>query len=1130
MTATLEILTGRAGSGKTSRLLEVYRSALREARREGRPGRTLWLAPTKRLRRAVLTALMDDSLPACFRPNVFTFDEFAERLLRFSDEPIRRLGEPARRSLLREIVDDLVQQGRLPHFAPIAGTSGFLDLALNWIAELKRDEIWPEEFVRICRKHRRNPKDRELARIYGDYQKWLHHFSLYDGQGRFWAARAQLQRGVRAPFEDLSLVVADGFTDFTAPQYRILQQLAHSVDRLLVSLPLESPLKRTELFAKSAVAADRLRSMSRSRTGTWASLPELSQSPSERLALEHIAEFLFANPRSVPRLSEADGVEIVGTTGTAGEAEHLADRIKRLLFAGIAPEDIVVVWRTLDESADRLRKTLSASGIPAWCESGPALSRAPVVRALFSVLQMELEDWRFERLMAVLDSNFVRPDWPEWKSGRAARDVAAQLRRLKLHGGRSTILRALKNRVDRLNDRIEEAGPEADAKTRADRDQAAAARDVLQRLAEATEPLRQTAPFAEWVERLLQLGRELGIAPKPFAARRSEATTAQHEEEDVQVWTAFRETVTHAAHTHQLLPGETRTIPFAEFARRLQDLLQSVSLPPTGDEAGKVRILDAASVRGLQVPYLFVAGLTESSFPRRHGDEGLYTDGERHRLHELGLPVGHRASRNRDEMLLFYQVVTCARSRLVLSYPAVNDKGEPLFPSPYLAALQDLFEPGGLPVDKRVQLDPLPDRDRLLSRADLRLAATEEVRENRPGLFRSLLEADESAPTARNVLAAVDVAVHRFHTRGFTHYEGMLQDGRNQRRLRDRFTPEYEFSATQLESYAGCPFQFWLSELLHVEPLESPYTATDHRRRGVLIHQVLARIHRELDGGRPDAMQDIAARFRELVDEELGRSVRESELQRALTRIEHRLLDDWAAAYGTQWSGYREDVGGFWDAPPAPAHLEVPFGNPHEESTDSEQPRREPLVIGTGPQQTRVCGRIDRIDVGTADGKPVYTVIDYKSGRGRRFNTDDVRTGRAIQLALYTLAVQRLQMVGDEAVPFQMGYWNLRETGFEPGLKTGRRRLQPLDRAVLESLETMLDDVVPRLAAGIREGQFPVFSQDPQCTGYCPYRTVCRVNQVRPLQEALDKRFDLPVQFSEGLSVSSPRPPGTARS
>ena len=91
--------------------------------------------------------------------------------------------------------------------------------------------------------------------------------------------------------------------------------------------------------------------------------------------------------------------------------------------------------------------------------------------------------------------------------------------------------------------------------------------------------------------------------------------------------------------------------------------------------------------------------------------------------------------------------------------------------------------------------------------------------------------------------------------------------------------------------------------------------------------------------------------------------------------------------------------------------------------------------------------------------------------------------GGSLQLALYTLAVARMNVAGKGAVPFQMGYWSIRETGFISGLKG---RAKELGEEGLRALEEILEDVLPKLVHGMRSGRFPVDSLDSGCTGNCP--------------------------------------------
>ena len=146
----MEILTGPACSGKTSALLHWYRAAIVKAQGERRPGRTLWLSPTHRVCQQVTQQLWANSASVILAPQVMTFDGFADRILQFSETVTRPLPPVMQRVLVRHLIDNHVATGRLKYFGGIAQTSGFLDVVLGLIAELKREEAWPEHFQAAC--------------------------------------------------------------------------------------------------------------------------------------------------------------------------------------------------------------------------------------------------------------------------------------------------------------------------------------------------------------------------------------------------------------------------------------------------------------------------------------------------------------------------------------------------------------------------------------------------------------------------------------------------------------------------------------------------------------------------------------------------------------------------------------------------------------------------------------------------------------------------------------------------------------------------------------------------------------------------------------------------------------------
>ena len=147
----------------------------------------------------------------------------------------RRVSSLVKRQLVRQLVDDELRQGRLNHFGPIASTSGLLDLVCDFIRQMKRLEIWPEQFAEACQKWGVAEKDRELLAIYRAYQQTLLDYNLYDAEGCFWSARDLLRLD---PIR-YELVIADGFSDFTRTEHDMLQDLASHAGEMWISLLME---------------------------------------------------------------------------------------------------------------------------------------------------------------------------------------------------------------------------------------------------------------------------------------------------------------------------------------------------------------------------------------------------------------------------------------------------------------------------------------------------------------------------------------------------------------------------------------------------------------------------------------------------------------------------------------------------------------------------------------------------------------------------------------------------------------------------------------------------------------------------------------------------------------------------
>jgi ATP-dependent helicase/DNAse subunit B len=982
-----------------------------------------------------------------------------------------------------------------------------LDLVQSFIAELKRAETWPDDLARACEGRGASPRDRELTCIYSAYQAVLQQQRWFDSEGRFWWARESLRDKAWDAFPCLELVVVDGFDDFNRIQYEILGQLASRAGRLLLSLPGEAGERRADLFAKSRRVPEEL--ARHARVIDWREGGGVLRPEPRPAGLSKIAQDLFGNVRETPREGDSLGLEIVAVPGQRGEVQWLAAKIKQLLLAGEDPGDIVVVFRDVADYADLVGQIFPAAGLPLDLAWVPSLQEAPVVRALWKVLTLEQSDWPYDQLQDVLRSPFL-PFAVDSGGERQVSGTLTALRRLQVGEGRLRILELLSR----------EAAPNAQS---GGQRQAAVALDLLRRLDAWLQPLRSRHTLRDWAIELRKLGDPQHLNLLRWGG--DDSADAEH-------WHRLINSLFAAAKVDSL-PGETlRQLDLAAILRELSDLVRRQDQPRQGLLQGGIRVLSASEVRNLDVPWLFFAGLDEQSFPRRRADDCLYGEIERRQLNDSGLQLGHQSLRTQEEMLLFYRVCTRATRGLTLLYPAISPEGAPLSCSPYVTAVRDLFERQHSLEQLEVELDPIPQADRILSAADLRVRALHDALEKRPQL---LARAAEHALTSRAVarsLRACDLNLLRFHTAGFTTADGQLRSLENLRWLGRLFPPARQFSATHLEQYGQCPFRFFIERVLQVEALDAIEFATDHGERGSLIHSAFAELHQhDLDGGEPPAVppkgEELARRFAEIITRRISEHPHADRLREALAEVEITLLTEWGEEYGRQWDKYIERCRSTFSVIPQPVLFEKPFG---ATTGDGEGERTSGdgddgmVCVGIGEQQVRLGGRIDRIDRGEVAGQRVFCVVDYKSGSKKKLSRNDVALGTNLQLPLYVLAVLERELAGPGAAVAQAAFWYLKDGGFTPGLQAKGRRgsksgLDLLGAEEWAAARQDLERIIPRIVLGMRQGEFPVFNRDEHCQSLCPHRLSCRVGQVRALDERLLKRVEM-LPVSTGLKTT----------
>ncbi|MEX2186427.1 MAG: PD-(D/E)XK nuclease family protein [Pirellulales bacterium] len=1158
------IVAGPARSGKTGKLLARYRTALAEgsagvaainANGGTSPGvgETLWIAPTARAAAVVRERLLAGGFAACFAPNVYTFEAFAQTVLDHAPDLVRPLYGMARRQLIARLAEDLLRAGRLRYFSRIADTPGFADLLSGFLSEMKRHEIWPEDFRAACERRGLTAKDEELFAFYDAYQDVLARRQLFDAEGRFWTARTLLGDGHRRPFDRLRLVAVDGFADFTATQHDILGILVDYADELIVSLPLERDLERRgDLFAKPRATLEELsRRLPDVRVEWIERTPDVTHGDRNWSAMDRLERYLLGDPReALPPLDIGDGIEIVAAAQQLDELQSIASRIKQLLLDGdmaetthprgkqprmsVQPQDIAVVFRSTDAVAALVREVFEEYGLPFAIDCRPLLGESPQIKALLAALALDGEDWPFRRVLAVLGNNFIAPPMIATDVAADVADVhvAAErvVRSMQIPSGRSKLLErwrrmAVAARETNANANADEESanesPDDDhsqTRRRTRRNRAAAeSLSYVEAVAAAVDELPQRATPVAWAGALERFSLALGMTHSGGRTPIGAAPIDRTPSIDDAAWRRLLEVLRAGSRLSQWLDEPAQTWNRCELLAALDDIVAAESIPVATDETGRIRVLSAPAARTLSIPYLFVASLAEHEFPRRARDEVMYHEADRRRLAEEGLRLPQRSERASEEMLLFYEVVTRATRRLVLSYPAMNEKAEPLLPSPFLVDVQRILPAAVASRSDVSDMRPIPRAAAGYSPADRRVLAMHEALTGNTDRLATLVgssqgsEQDAAArfdSVAANVIAALRTNDSRKGER-FGPMDGMFASAAAKYLLAERYGADRVWSASQFEAYAYCPMRYFFEYVLHLEAAEGIELATDSRQRGRLLHAALAGAHRELNAARDahSSPLDATDAFRRGYDQQLTALAeqfrRDTELDAVLMDIDAKMLADLIDQYVEQHGKY--------DALPAalrPAHFEVSFGFAIEDDSLTDPlSTPTPLVLRRGDEEIRIGGRIDRIDMaveGETDAA-MFGIVDYKTGnpikkKSRAEMADD---GRRLQLDLYALAVEQVLLADRSAIGVHSGYWHVAANGFDvwqsmheasdatwwPTEDWTRRRVR-------------LVELVFSLVRGIRDGQFPVYCPDEECTKFCAFKTVCRVHQARSLEKS----------------------------
>jgi ATP-dependent helicase/nuclease subunit B len=519
--------------------------------------------------------------------------------------------------------------------------------------------------------------------------------------------------------------------------------------------------------------------------------------------------------------------------------------------------------------------------------------------------------------------------------------------------------------------------------------------------------------------------------------------------------------------------GEVRDVLAGELA--------TLAERPPDDRYGRVFVGTVEQARGRSFEVVFLPGLAERIFPQKPREDPILLDALRRDLNAVSghdQPLATQDDRAHRERLLLRLAVGAARRRLHLSYSRIEQtEARPRVPSFYALEVARAIT-GRVPEPQRMEREAAAAGGARLAwpAPEEPARAIDEV-EHDLATLRALLASGEARGRARYLLELNDSLARSLRTRWsrwhhrFTPADGIVRvtDGIRETLAAARLAAR-PYSASALQKFSACPYQFFLSAICRLEPRQEAASIVelDPATRGHLFHRVQA-----------DAMRAFAAEGRlPLTPEAIGPA--RATLDRTLDRVAGEYRELLAPAIQRVWQdeieSMRADLRMWLEQSAAaqavwePIAFELAFGLPRDPQNDPRSVEAEVAL----PEGYRLRGIVDLIE--RKRGGSELRVTDYKTGRDYTRRNLVVGGGEMLQPVLYGLAVERL--LAARVVESRL-YYCTRTGGFS-------ERPVPLS-AESRSRGT---EVLALIDRAIGAGFLPAAPRARVC-GFCDFRDVC---------------------------------------
>lgn len=953
----MKIITGRAKTGKSTYIFDEIGREIDKGTKDN----LILIVPDLMTYQTEFDIIERLNAEGIINVDILSFKRLADKILEdVGGYKVNEITDIGRIMLLKQLFEE--NSLELKVFKKASSQEGFLREFNRLLQELKQNLVDPNSLKDVSNKTENyfiQSKFHDIYLIYSKYNEKLKD-NFLDAEDRFLLSISKIKD---SSLIKNSKVWIDGFESLNQQRINFIKNLVDYSKSVTLSLNIDSKyisdLEAFDDWEYFKTIYDTFKDI-KDLMGEDLEILPLNDSFNPSNEIRAIESNLFSFKPEVYS-EKTTNINIYSSMNPYTETEKLAAKMIALIRDhNYRWKDIKVALGDMDKYSSNIKKIFDKYQIPYFLDTKRDIMDNPLSKYLISLLDIFIWNFKYENVFEYLKSNFSSLD-------------KTQVSRLENY--------ALKYGIEgskwfkNFND-----NPEMDEIRQA----------FVLNFEGKMEEFKALSSISDITKFILDYLEEDKVYEKIQEMIRSFINQNKYQEssEFSQVWNYVMEIFEQI-----LLVEQNSYITPLEYRKILESGLKEVKvsiIPPTID---KVEIGDMSRVAVSNSKALFILGANEGNFDSNN-EKGILQSEEREILLQNNIKIlsGSNFSYFKDKHMQ-YKVFSSSREKLYISYALGTLDGSSLQPSLYIDTLKKIFTS----LEEKSDITDANDLEYITNRS----GTYDKLVEN----IRKYVDGDKIDPIWKDLFVWYkENDSQRFEIiEESLNYTNQVEDI-NPEILKKIFSAEINMSVSKLETYAQCPFKYFVENILKPKPRESQ--KVEFYDLGNINHEVLEDFINKLfeSSERINVMteDEVESKIKDSIEKVLFEQSKKvtaldannrnkylkEKIQRVLNRTANTIVKQ------LQNSEFR------------PRFTELQIGVIDKNDKQVKNGNFiDPIEIRINDQIVKLRGKIDRVDAFEDDNGHIYiSIIDYKSS-ANDIDLGDASEGIQMQLLVYLNAI-----------------------------------------------------------------------------------------------------------------------------